>query len=383
MKKTAPLIILFYVFYFIGNAFSSENTRTVRVLILEDVSKLQVYSKDRYGIRSVDNGKTLLAGSKLNTHIIPTKSGFKIGKEYFTASKLNIRPASGSDIYVNNRPFRGEIDIIKTPRGRVSVINKISIEDYLNGVLYHEVSHRWPMEVLKAQAISARTFALFQASHNKTQPYDLRSDVYSQVYGGRISEKWSTNTAVKLTKGKVLTYKEGIFPAYFHATCAGHTEDASNLWNIDLPVLKGVLCNFCTESKHYRWTKSISLKDLQARLKGDLNKIEQISSVEIMSKNKSGRVEKIVVKNNLGAPVVFSGKDFRQLVGPNELRSTKFDVYIKDGNAVFNGFGWGHGVGMCQWGAYGMARAGKTYEEILKYYYPGAEITTLDKVIQK
>ena len=103
-------------------------------------------------------------------------------------------------------------------------------------------------------------------------------------------------------------------------------------------------------------------------------------SVNIISRNSSGRAEKVEIKDDAAVSVILTAKDFRQILGPNEMRSTKFDCSIRWNKLMLNGSGWGHGVGMCQWGAYGMARKGKKAEEILQYYYPGAEITTIDKL---
>ena len=282
--------------------------------------------------------------------------------------------------YVNGRRFRGSVDITRKDNGKLMVINRLPLDEYLYGVLYNEVSHRWPIEVLKAQAIAARTFALYQIRQNKSQYYDLRNDIYSQVYGGKTSEKWSTTAAVNKTKGQVLVYKGDIFPAYYHATCAGHTEDASNLWNVNLPVLKGVPCNFCSDSPHYKWTKEIPLRVLEEKLRTYGYKSDKVSVVTILSRNRSGRADKIEIRDGTGITVSLTGKDFRQMLGPNDIKSTKFELSIQGNSLVVQGLGWGHGVGMCQWGAYGMARAGKKADEILKYYYPGAEVSTIDKV---
>jgi stage II sporulation protein D len=282
--------------------------------------------------------------------------------------------------YVNGRRFRGTVDITKKDNGKFMVVNRLPLDEYLYGVLYNEVSHRWPIEVLKAQAIAARTFALYQMRQNKNQLYDLRNDIYSQVYGGSASEKWSTTAAVNKTKGQVLTYKGDIFPAYYHATCAGYTEDAANLWNVNLPVLKGGPCNFCADSPHYKWVKGIPLLLLEEKLKAYGYKLGKISAVTILSRNRSGRADKIEIKDESGASAIIKGKDFRQMLGPNDIRSAKFEFSIQGNSLVVQGLGWGHGVGMCQWGAYGMARAGKKCDEILKYYYPGAEISTIDKI---
>jgi stage II sporulation protein D len=236
------------------------------------------------------------------------------------------------------------------------------------------------MEVLKAQAIAARTFALYQARQNKLQPYDLRSDIYSQVYSGSDFERRSTTMAVDATRGKVLTYKGDLLPAYFHATCSGATEDSSSLWKVDIPPLDGVACDFCKESPHQWWIKDIPLWDLEKKMRATGYNIGNIVSVKVLSKNRSERVEKLEIVAEDGGTVIMSGKDFRQMIGPNELRSTKFDVSVALGQLIIRGRGWGHGVGMCQWGAYGQAKQDKSVDEILKYYYPGAEITTIGKL---
>lgn len=366
---------------FVGDVFTDNQAPTiVRVCIIDDKDSIDLSLKSDYEIYAYNPKRLLMDGPFLSAKVSGTKEGLIIGSREIKTPEVNIKVAHDGNVYVGGRRFRGNIDIIRKDNGKLMVINHLPLDEYLYGVLYHEVSHRWPIEVLKAQAIAARTFALQQVRQSKGQPYDLRSDIYSQVYGGRTSEKWSTNMAVDKTRGQILTYKGDIFPAYYHATCGGMTEDATNLWNIDIPPLKGVDCSFCTSSPHYKWNKNISLAYLENKLKDNGYKIGKISSVAVLSKNRSGRVDKIEIKDDAGTSVVLTGKDFRQMLGPNDLRSVKFDVSMRPGSLVIDGFGWGHGVGMCQWGAYGMARNGKKADEILKYYYPGAEISTMDKI---
>jgi stage II sporulation protein D len=263
------------------------------------------------------------------------------------------------------------------------VINRITLEEYLYGVLYNEISHRWTMESIKAQAIAARTFALYQARQNKLQDYDLTNDIYSQVYSGAASERWTTTKAVKLTAGKVLTFNGNIFSTYYHATCGGHTEDASNLWNVNLPCLKGVVCSYCKESPHYKWNKQIPLKELEKKLGDNGYKLGSVKKVSVLSRNDSGRVDKLEIRDDADVSCVMTGKDFRQMIGPNDIRSTNFEPAVGQGKLNINGIGWGHGVGMCQWGAKGQSDKGKKCEEILEFYYPGTEITTIDKIVEK
>lgn len=357
--------------------------RIIRVLVIDEKASVHLRLDDKYKIFSSGTDQVLLQGRELNTRLRAEKDGFRIGSKDLAASGIKIRVTGDYDIYIDGRRFRGDVEITRKDNGKLMIVNCVGLEDYLLGVLFHEVSHRWPMECLKAQAIAARTFALYQARANSMQPYDLRSDVYSQVYGGKNSEKVTTTSAVRATKGKVLIYKGDIFPAYFHATCGGSTEDASNLWKIELPPLKGVKCDFCRDSKHYLWLKLIPLEDVSEMLRQNGYKIGNIKTVRVVSTNMSGRVDKLELTDDAGVTVVLTGKIFRSLLGPNVVRSTKFVPYIRGGNLALDGRGWGHGVGLCQWGAYGMARRGMKAPQILAYYYPGSEITTIDKLLAK
>ena len=356
---------------------------TIRVAIINDQNFVRLYIKDPYKIYAANSGKVLLKGPCIETKIISVKDGLLIRDKRFKVTGVRIKAGKDATVYVDKKPFRGAIDIVKKENGKLMVINRVGLEDYLYGVLCHEVSHKWPMEALKAQAIAARTFALYQVRQNKIQPYDLRNDIYSQVYGGSDFEKRSTTMAVDATRGKVLTYKGDLLQAYYHAACSGGTENASTLWKVDSPPLRGVPCDFCFGSPHYRWIKDIPLWSLEEKMKAGGYKIGRIASVAVISKNSSGRVEKLEIRDSNGVSLVLTGKDFRQLMGPNEVRSTKFEASVKWGQLLLDGRGWGHGVGMCQWGAFGQAKQDKKVDEILKHYYPGAEITTIDKIIDK
>ena len=353
----------------------------IKSLVLNSHSKITktIYLKaDKISVHNPD--RVLTEGPFLSEIVSGTKNGILFGKREMKTDGISIKVEHDGNIYVDGRRFRGSVEIIGKENGKLMVVNYLPLDEYLYGVLYQEVSHRWPMEALKAQAIIARTFALYQIRQNKTQPYDLRNDIYSQVYGGRTSEKWSTTAAVNKTKGQILTYQGDIFPTYYHATCGGYTEDATNLWNIDLPPLKGVPCDFCSNSPHYRWKKEISFSVLENKLKENGYKLGHIISVAVLSKNRSGRVDKVEIKDDSDNSVVLTGKDFRQILGPNDVRSTKLDLSMRSGAIVLDGLGWGHGVGMCQWGAYNMARKGKKADEILKYYYPGSELSNISKL---
>jgi stage II sporulation protein D len=212
-----------------------------------------------------------------------------------------------------------------------------------------------------------------------SKDFDVTSDIYSQVYGGGVSERSRTNRAVEETRGRILTYQGKIFPAYFHATCAGHTEDASLLWDIDIAPLKGTACGFCAGSPHFDWHMVLSLEEIKDVLaKTGRLKQSGISDAAIMSRDGSGRVATLRFVTDKGDNIDISGKDFRNMIGPNIIRSTNFKLEVVERDAIFTGSGWGHGVGLCQWGAYFMAKQGWPVERILRHYYPGSELSGIN-----
>jgi len=381
MRNPISLLILFSVIlihaFTLGETAQEVMIPIVRVNIEDDQDGISLALKNTYKIYALNTERIVMEGSFLRTEVRPAKEGLTIGEKVVKVPGITVKVPKTATVFVNDKCFRGTIDIIKKDNGKFLVVNRIQLEEYLYGVLHQEVSHLWPMEALKAQAIAARTFALYEMQQSKLRDYDVRSDIYSQVYGGRAWERWSTNRAVDLTRGQLLTCRSALFPTYFHATCAGHTEDASNLWNIDIPPLKGVTCDYCKDSPHSVWTKEIPLYEIENKLRESKYTIGKIASLAVIDRNKIGRVGKVEVKDDAGSSVILTGKDFRQMMGPNEIRSTNFDFTVKKGSVIVDGLGWGHGVGMCQWGAYGLALAGKKCEEILSFYYPGSAITTL------
>lgn len=367
-----------------GNQANKKTTNPVlRVLVIDNKDNVLMVIKGSYRIYSISSDRLLTGGYILHTIVSASDQGIMFGQRDLKFSKIRVVVPESAYIYINGRAFRGSVDILRKDNMKLMIINRVPLEEYLYGVLYNEVSHRWPIESIKAQAITARTFALYQARQNKLQDYDLTNDIYSQVYSGATSERWATTRAAKLTAGKALTYKGDIFPTYYHATCGGHTEDASNLWNIDLGCLKGVDCNYCKESPHYRWTKAFMLGDIEKKFNDNGYKSGKIKNVDIVSRNNSGRIDKIEIKDESGVSCILTVKDFRQMIGPNDVRSTNFEPSINGDKLVLKGMGWGHGVGMCQWGAKGQSDKKKKCEEILEFYYPGTEITTIDKIAEK
>jgi stage II sporulation protein D len=203
----------------------------------------------------------------------------------------------------------------------------------------------------------------------------VTNDVYSQVYGGRGSERYRTNVAVRRTASEVLMYKGKIFPAFFHANSGGITEDAAELWDVDIVPLKGgVKSTFSMDSPHYQWRRNFRLKDIQDTLNARGYALGLIKDISVLERNASGRIRKLKIVTRDGKEEVIEGKIFRDIMGPNVLKSNKYDVEMKGWYVDFVGYGWGHGVGLCQWGAYGMSLQHYTYRQILSFYYPSSEL---------
>ncbi len=347
----------------------------VRVAIVREAREIHLNIDGQYNFRDAQSGKVLAQGPRLAKSTVRLlDKGIFVGMQVYPYTNLVIEPLRDATVVVDNHRFRGKILLIRTPQDRLTAINTINIEDYVKGVLYHEVSHHWPMEALKAQAVATRTYALYAMSLRTNKDYDVTNDIYSQVYGGKNSERYRTGLAVDRTTGKVLAYKRKILPAYFHATCAGMTEDAASLWNIDMPPLKGVACTFCQDSPHMKWKRNFQLKDIQEKLNNHGRRMGLIKDMMVVDRNRSERVNRLKITGRDGKDLVISGKDFRDIMGPNVLKSNNYEINMQGYYVDFIGKGWGHGVGLCQWGARGMAAQQFNYQQILSYYYPRSEM---------
>jgi len=348
----------------------------VRVVVLQGAGEMRLGVSGAYRVTMLHTNEPLMEGSHLGVvDVQAQESGIQIGDRSLKVYGVRVSAAGGEPIAVNRRPFHGTVDIIRDRERRLLVINEIDVEQYLCGVLHRETSDQWPLEALKAQAIVARTFALHQALVSTGQDYHLTAGVASQVYGGRWAERRRTTMAVSHTEGSVLTWEGRLFPAYYHSCCGGHTEAADQLWKIRLPPLAGVADPHCRGTKHFQWTRRAPLAKVVKALRQGGYYISDVSSIRVRGTNRSGRITEVILSDTgRSKDVAVSGKVFRTLLGSDVVRSLRCQLRLEHGALVVEGYGWGHGVGMCQWGALVMAQQGRTAEEILAVYYPGAMI---------
>lgn len=255
-------------------------------------------------------------------------------------------------------------------------VEELRLEDYVAGVVAGEMPGSFPVEALKAQAVAARSYALTRKleAERTGKPWHIGSGVLAQVYKGRGSAP--ARAAAEATLGEVLVLGMEPVEAFFHASCGGRTESGLAALGRDLPYLVSVECGFCDGAPGVRWRKEFSAVEL-----GKVAGLRRAADlVRVVSRTASGRAERVEISRG-DRSVVLTGADLRQRLGFSRLPSLAFDVVIaEDGGErsfAFVGSGQGHGAGMCQHGAAGMARAGKTYREILAHYYPGTDVAKM------
>ena len=380
-KLIRYFFIALCLFAFAANHVSSSvalgRKDLVRVAVLTDTKEFDLSVRGGYRILDPLTNGAIDRGKRLKRcRIAVEQNEILIAEKEKGVRRLRVVTDKDIAIYWDGKKksYRDQLDIVLTQKGDLLVINTLDLESYVKGVLYHEVPHRWPMNAIMAQAVATRTYALYRIGERGDQPYDVTSGIYSQVYGGRSAERYRTNIAADRTRGQILSYNGEILPAYFHSNCGGRTEDVAELWKNDLPPLKGVECGFCAGMPSYRWKKNFRSKDIQEKLNAKGFKLGLIKEIAIVDRTKSGRIKNLKITTRAGASVMVPGIKFREIIGPNVLRSNLYEIEMKGYYFDVIGRGWGHGVGMCQWGAYRMAKKRHNYAGILKHYYPGAKI---------
>lgn len=277
---------------------------------------------------------------------------------------------SGSDNFWHrrlDRKYRGALEV-RFCGDKLRLINIVSIEEYLYGVLPSEILPSSPNEALYAQAIAARTLALGPARH-RGQGFDFCADVHCQVYKGLSAENPATNRAVDKTYGEILVYKGEPIEVFYHSHCGGCLSD--DVFG-QLPYLENKSDIYCIDSggAAFRWQRAYDAEDFEFVFGFPLKSLKEINITE---EGSCRRIKEIELITSGGKKSIRGGLKIRDYF--DKLRSSLFEVELRPGPLlVFSGFGFGHGSGMCQAGAMQMGREGKSYRQILKHYYPGAEI---------
>ena len=343
----------------------------VRVLLKKRAKKLVFNSTEKIKILNYQTGKTIFYGTG------PVVVAGKDDRIYVNTEKTSAEvcriesPSPG--LSVDGNPYRGQF-IVYSGRSGLTLVNHVNIEKYLYGVVPKEMSWLWSHEALKAQAIASRTYALYiREKQQSGKCYDLTATTASQVYGGLSAEKEQASKAVDDTFGKVMLFDENLIIAYFHANSGGYTESSKNVWGADIPYLKSVSDIYSSIPVEKKWSHTLSYKKISHLLSGSKRKPGKIKAIKPELRSPSGRIKSFLVISNKGR-IRYRSNHFRMKIGATDLKSTCFNIKSGKFRVTFEGRGYGHGVGMSQWGAHQMALSGRLYSDILKHYYQGVRI---------
>ncbi len=302
-------------------------------------------------------------------------AGATIPAVYFAAETSVLRLSGAKQ----NRRYRGWLHLSNLG-GNLAAVNEIPLEDYLQGVLPCEISPSSPPEAMKAQAVAARSYTVRKIGHFKDQPYDVDDTVRTQAYFGTEKEDPRSTAAVQATRGQVLVYGGAVVNAIYGAISGGQTENCHEVWGgSPVPYLTSFADvdpsgrPYAEGSRYMAWTADYTSAEFEALLRAGGYSLGSVVDVEIAQKTTTGRAATVRIIGTHGEAAI-KANDLRWILGIDRLRSTWFNVGRVPNGWQFAGRGWGHGVGMCQYGAIGRAKAGQTYQEILGAYYQGASL---------
>jgi stage II sporulation protein D len=269
------------------------------------------------------------------------------------------------DLLLNGTHYVGNIEVWRGEKG-LYLVNELPLEEYVENVVASEVGAGWDIEALKVQAVISRTYAVYKKLTSGTPRYDLTSSVLHQMYKGS-NPPIQVSYAVRETAGEILAYEGKPIEALYHSTSGGRTENPEEVFGKRYPYLTSVESN-CELSPYWVWERKIPKEEIEKALT-----MKGVKGVTIQSYTSTGRVKEVLIEKESDKDVL-KATDFRKLLGWSRLPSTNFTVRGNGTTITFEGKGYGHGVGLCQWSALQMARDGKSYKEILSFFYPGTEI---------
>lgn len=366
--------------------------RPIRVGVTpEPQASVAIEISEPFHVTAVGSPKVLLKAPRLaRTTVTATPRGLKIGKHELSVTRLEIVADKTPAVWIEGHQYRGRMRLFRASGGKVLAVNVLPLEEYVASVIDSEMPGDFPDEARKAQAIVARTYAIYQMQQaGRDAPLDLYASTRSQKYlgfqyrdGSRLlaGESVASRRIAAETRGQVCTYQGQVFCTYYCAVCGGGTVKGTEVFSDAAAPLAVVKCDWCKEANLYRWTAQVAKRDAQADiaplLGRDGKKPGTLKSVSVVRAKGAGSLSEFDLKSDRQT-VRVSGAELRQALAGRGLYSPRFTVEDQGNTWRISGRGHGHGVGLCQWGARGLALSGKTSEQILAYYYPGMQLTTL------
>ena len=363
------------------------------LLTPEAVTTASLQVDGPFRISPMGSQQVLLRLDRLaKTTVTLTANGFRLGTQVLPAPRLEVVPDGEGAAWVGDREYRGKIQLIRQPGGKVLIINAVPLEDYIGGVVDSEMPREFGTEARKAQAVVARSYALaqMQTARKNGALYDLYATTRSQKYHGRryvagdgrllAGDSADSRQIAYETAGMVCTDHGHLFCTYYSAVCGGSTSLGSDFFSDAAPPHQSVACEWCSESPLYQWEATVTNAVLQTKIQkywtSQQSKFGTLQSLTIGPVPHAGGVAEVEMsdgKQKLKMPATL----FRRIVGTSDLYSHHFTIERDGTSWVFKGAGHGHGVGLCQWGARGLAKTGKNFVEILGHYYPGSQVVVL------
>ena len=368
----------------------------IRVLLFGNLRRCTVASENGFIVEDTQNGVVAEFGTNKPLPVLLLGERLLIGEHIFGRSVL-IKPHEPYVFYVNDDGYRGYLQLrVQTDASALEAINHVPLESYLLGVVGAEMHSYWEPEALKAQAVAARTYCVFIKNRfGQNRNWDVSKNQSSQMYNGLKAETLSVRHAVLQTAGQVLVcpYSDGeelIFPTYYSSSCGGHTENGRYVFGENgenLKALSGVECPYCKDiarQNDFNWKPiTFTIEQISEKLierYASLKKLEAIVDLEITQYGYLDRVTKVQLTGKNNSKDWLRGEDFRLALDPSgrKLKSTLLKMKRNGHTFEFtNGRGFGHGVGLCQCGAQGMARKKSSCRQILDYYFPGSTLVTI------
>ncbi|MEA2063197.1 MAG: SpoIID/LytB domain-containing protein [Gemmatimonadota bacterium] len=432
MPKKYYLLSISLLFCLLGTAGAGFSKTMLKVCILKSTGSVKVSGSGGWRLTDASSRRRLAGGDENQTAVVARNGRFLSVSGRGRYLRLRLAPAGrGALVVVNGRRYRGTVHFRADDGSCITVVNEVELEDYLYGVIKEEMYITSPPEALKAQAVMSRTYALKNRGRHGKAGYDICATTHCQVYGGVESEDPRAKRAVDHTRGYVLMYQGDLIKAFCTSVCGGHTSANHLVWNGKaIPYLGGVRCPYCHDSPHFVWEVTFTGEELAGCLRGagfELDRVDALEPVEVTS---SGRIRTLRIHHPEGQFIV-GGNAFRLAVDPRAIKSTRFTVTSiqecdyggkieelleqmqqkKTGQSsdrtvrdiiglirarrgdessetfpekppsveareyfLFQGKGYGHGVGLCQWGARNMGKRGDCFQKILKHYYPGVKV---------
>ncbi len=375
------------------NTLEGQDSLTVRVLDNQNPRIVQIYSplSNLIIVNPANGEREALISKNQIVSLMGNGNETEVSwsERQFSTSKLRFKTRDGSPVHLRygksanelrDRPYRGIIEVgpdYESNSRHLLITNRIHLEDYVSGVIAREYPFR-EMEGIKAQAVIARTYAL-AAKRSFGSRYELTDTEYSQVYGGALAENYATRKATFETRGEVVMYKGRMIEAVYSSTCGGHSANNEDVWGTaPMPYLRGKADPFDAHSPFYNWSLDLNKKEA-FQILSKLSGID-IKKVELGEIAKGGYVQTVVLRGNNRSKNISASRmrrSMNQLIEGRGFRSNVFEIEESGDILHVRGKGFGHGVGVCQYGVSGMAARGFSYRDILDFYYTDISIDKL------